>query len=198
MSEEWKTSMTLISRAKNPNDTHAWTDFVKYYENFIYHILIRMNINVADSDDLVQEILLKLWKNLNTYNPRLAKFRTWLGRVVRNAAYDYFSSIKSRRKLMEKEQDIANVLHKTSQEDMEKLVEDEWMAYLTSFALDRMRGIFSGQAVEVFSMSLDGVAAEEISEKLGISRDSVYTLKNRVKSRLIKEVHAMMKEMEFK
>ncbi len=76
------------------------------------------------------------------------------------------------------------------------MIEEEWMLYMTSFAMDRLRGIFSAEAVNVFSLSLDGLSADESAKKLNLTRDSVYTLKNRVKARFIQEVHALMHEME--
>jgi len=155
-----------------------------------------MELHTADCDDLVQEILLKLWGNLATYDTGTGRFRSWLGRVVRNAAYDYFDSVKSRRALLETEREIAETIRSRPASDVEKLIEEEWMLYMTSYAMERMRGIFSGEAVNVFSLSLDGLSADEIAKKLNLTRDSVYTLKNRVKARFIKEVHAIMEEVE--
>lgn len=80
---------------------------------------------------------------------------------------------------------------------MEKIIEKEWEIYMTNFALERLRGIFSDTAVAVFEMGLDGVPTSEIAERLHITVDSVYTLKNRVKSRFIKEINAVMREVEF-
>ena len=64
MSEEWKTRQSLLIRAKDPTDEEAWAEFVKYYEKFIFHLLHRLNINADDFNDLVQEVLIKLWKSL--------------------------------------------------------------------------------------------------------------------------------------
>lgn len=196
MSEQWNTSNTLLKRVKDPSDEAAWVDFVGYYENFIYHILRRMGLNTEDCNDLVQDILLKLWKNMTTYDAEKGRFRSWLGRVVRNAAADYFSKVETQRKLMEEERAMVKTIRSATPSDVEHLIEEEWMLYMTSFAMERMRKIFSGEAVKVFSLSLDGLSADEISKRLNITRDSVYTLKNRAKSRFITEVRAIMDEVE--
>ena len=81
LNDEWKTRQSLLSRVKDPNDEDAWEDFVRYYEKFIFHLLHQMKINTDDFDDMVQEILLKLWKSLRTYDREKAKFRTWLASV---------------------------------------------------------------------------------------------------------------------
>ena len=196
MSEEWKTRQSLLIRAKDPTDEEAWADFVKYYERFIFHLLHRMNISADDFNDLVQDILVKLWKNLKSYTASKAKFRTWLARVVRNVVYDFYSCEQRRSNAMGKHQDIAQHLHNTSENDVEKMIEKEWIAYLSELALDRMRTVFSGDAVNVFTMSLEGATTKEIAGKLELKPDSVYTLRNRVKARYIKEVHALMVQLE--
>lgn len=119
-----------------------------YYENFIYHILRRMKLNTEACDDLVQDILIKLWKKMGAYDAEKGSFRAWLGRVVRNAAYDYFDSVKSRRALMETLREMAETIRSAPASDLEKMIEEEWMLYMTSFAirvtyLDRGRGQWS-------------------------------------------------------
>jgi RNA polymerase sigma-70 factor (ECF subfamily) len=56
---------------------------------------------------------------------------------------------------------------------------------------------FSGKAIQVFQMSLDGNEVEEICCELSLSKDSVYTLKNRVKKYLIREIKKLREELEL-
>jgi RNA polymerase sigma factor (sigma-70 family) len=196
LSDEWVTRKSLLMRVKDSSDEKAWDDFVAYYKNFIYHILHRIGMRSADIDDLVQEILIKLWKNLESYDAEKGLFRAWLNTIVRNTAYNYFESAKRRRDLLENERQFAETLRTMPASDLEKIIEDEWSKYITSFALDRLKNIFSGKAIEVFSLSLDGYSTDEIAEKLSLTRDSVYTLRNRVKACFIKEVRALIWEFE--
>jgi RNA polymerase sigma-70 factor (ECF subfamily) len=196
MNDEWVTRKSLILRAKDSSDDEAWDDFVAFYNNFIYHILHCLNVSAADVDDLAQEILVKLWKNLETYDPKKGRFRTWLTCVVRNTAYNYFNAVRIQRKLLGPESAFAVGLRSMPATDLEKLIEREWANYITSYALDRLNRVFSGKAIQVFSLSLDGRSTEEIAEELNLTRDSVYTLKTRVKARYIKEVRALIREFE--
>lgn len=196
MNDEWNTRKSLLKRAKDPSDEQAWDDFVAFYKNFIYHTLHRMGMNSADFDDLVQDILIKLWKKLKTYDDEKGQFRTWLYTVIRNAVYTYFDSIKRQRELLEIERHSAEALRSQSDSDLEKLIDEEWTKYLTSYAFDRVRSFFTGKAIEVFSLSLDGYSAEEIAKRMNLKRDTVYTLRNRVKARFIKEVHVLICEFE--
>jgi len=197
LSGEWNTRQSLLLRAKDPDDEAAWADFVKYYERFIYHLLHRMNVNLDDMDDMVQVVLVKVWKSLQDYEKQRAKFRTWLAKVVRNAVFDYYKAEQRRGNMI-----AANVLidessHASDGSDLELMIQKEWELYMTNFALERLRGIFSETAVQVFELSLEGKSVKKIAHQLDITVDSVYTLKNRVKARFIKEVNAIMREVEF-
>lgn len=196
MSEDWNTKKSLILRAKSADDAQAWEEFVKYYERFIFHLLHQMEVPSNDFDDLVQNVLLRLWKSLASYDPGKGRFRTWLGVVVRNAVVDHFAETRRRGKLMEQGQAFFQMLNETPPSEIEQRIESEWVRYVTDLALERIRKVFSGEAVAVFTMSLNEKPAKEIAEELNLTVDSVYTLKSRVKARFIREVKAVMNELE--
>ncbi|WP_425609287.1 RNA polymerase sigma factor [Thalassobacterium maritimum] len=77
------TRYTLIQRVKDPKNGHAWTSFVEAYEGYIDAVLLRVGIGRDEAKDLGQEILLKLWKQLPSfdYQPNRGKFRSWHGFV---------------------------------------------------------------------------------------------------------------------
>ena len=195
MSEDWNTRQSLLMRAKDPTDDRAWEDFVRYYERFIFHLLHRMNIKTDDFNNLVQEILIKLWKNLGSYDQEKGKFRTWLARVVRNTVYDFFRQEQRQHFSKEDKQDVAAHLYR-SEDEFETMIEKEWIAHLSGLALDRLKKVFSGKAVDVFMMSLSGIATQEIAKRLELKVATVYTLRNRVRARYIKEIHALIEQLE--
>jgi RNA polymerase sigma-70 factor (ECF subfamily) len=45
--------------------------------------------NTTDADDIIQEVLLKVWRNLSTFRSE-ASFRTWMTRVAINEALQLF------------------------------------------------------------------------------------------------------------
>lgn len=196
MAEGWVTRKSLILRARDPEDKQAFEDFVRYYERFIFHVLHRMNVSANDFDDLVQNVLLKLWHNLASYDAEKARFRTWLGVVVRNAVYDQFAENKRRGKLLDHELESMQRLESENAPEIERLIEQEWAQHVTSLALQRIEKVFSEEAVKSFTMSADGASAKDIAAELNLTVDSVYTLKSRVKARFIKEVKAVIDEVE--
>ena len=91
MSDEWITRATLLQRAKDPDNQAAWEELVTYYKGFILIVVRHMNISENDCDDLVQEVLIKIWRNLSKFeiDSDRAKFRTWLSTIIRNTVLNY-------------------------------------------------------------------------------------------------------------
>lgn len=201
MSEAWKTQHTLLQRARNPNDEEAWREFVEFYDEFIRMILVQMNYQPSDFDDAIQDVLLKIWKSLPDFefNPDRARFRTWLGRLIRNKVIDRIRSQKVYDQHLnqlkgEMSQDERQLL---SESDLDQLIEAQWQRHLTKRAFENIEGLFSKTALKVFEMSLFGQSAKEISEVLDIAQDSVRVLKNRVQKRFVEEIQHLRSELEF-
>lgn len=197
MNNKWQTRQTLIQRAKDQNDEAAWNEFISFYKMFIYYLLNRMNVSLNDMDDLVQEILLTLWKKLDSYKPEKAKFRTWLSTVIRNTTLNYLKHHNSYKNRTEELKSSLEAMNSFSEPEMDKIVEREWKAYLTNMAMERIKKVFSGHALTAFQTGIDGISAEEAAANLGITVDSVYTLRGRVKKRFVREIRFLMDELEL-
>ena len=197
MSVTQHTSYTLLQRAHDTDDDEAWDRFVVHYRRFIIYILREIGVSDNDLDDLTQQILIGLTRNLPKYDRTRSSFRTWLGTVVRNAATSHFRKLQCRpvdAYDMGDELPFRGVLQQPA--EIEQLIENEWATYIASQAMAQVREAFKGQAIEAFEMGLDGRSAAEIAEVTGLSVASVYTLRKRVKKRLFIEVRALTAELE--
>ena len=200
MADKYVTRQTLLMRAKNQDDNEAWEEFISFYERFIYHILHKMNIHTNDFDDLVQVVLIDIWKGLASYTVENCKFRTWLSKVTRNTVLTYLTRkqrLQTRQEQMGEHQAMTTHLNSLSDTDLEAIIEEEWRVYIMDLALERIRNLFSGQAVDAFLMSRNDKSAEEISKALGVKKESVYVLISRVKSKFVEEMRRLLKELEF-
>lgn len=83
MSAEDQTSYTLLQRACDLGDDQAWEEFVQHYRRFILYILHRMGVAERDVEDLSQQILVALTRDLPGYDSSRTRFRTWLSVVIR-------------------------------------------------------------------------------------------------------------------
>lgn len=197
MDEPFVTKKSLLIKIQDQKDENAWEDFVSYYEEFIKKILIYFKIPSHDRDDLVQEILLKIWNNVKKfdYDPNRAKFRTWLQTVIRNSIYDFWKKKKVAVKSLSIDE-IEIETESTSHEIDEK-VEREWKMHVTSLALKNLEASFKGNAIDVFKDSLNGKDIKEIAQSYNLTEKSIYVLRKRVETKLIQEIQEIKNEIEF-
>ena len=191
---QWETRLTLVDRARDPNDGQAWDEFTHYYASFIRMVLMQLQAPLDDVEDLSQTILVKLWQNLATVKLGRdhARFRTWLGTVIRNTFYTHCSQAASRKR-RETNSAVADVVPP----DIEDIIESEWRKHIIALVLERLHASFSGKAMDVFTMTLDGKSVDDIASALELTKDSVYVLRNRVQSRFRKEARQLRSYLEF-
>ncbi|VGO20838.1 RNA polymerase sigma factor [Pontiella sulfatireligans] len=196
--DNWNTSYTLLKRACESGDEHAWEDFVTRYRSFIFYVLRQMNIPQSQIDDLTQDILLKLWKNLPSYRQGSTKFRSWLSTVIRNTALNHINREQNRLKRDDHYSENRKSLQgiPVSKPEIEAIIESEWEIHITNLAMERARKTFQGKAIKAFELSREGKSLDEIAEKLNITRASANTLRNRVKNCLLREIRALVEQAE--
>ncbi len=74
--------LLLVNRLKK-GDEVAFNLLFNKYRTLVYSICFRFSRNTADAQDLTQEIFVKVYRKINSYDSR-AKFSTWLYRVTVN------------------------------------------------------------------------------------------------------------------
>lgn len=198
MEKNWETRYTLLQRASDPNDGNAWDEFVTYYQPFIRMVLAKWKLPPHDTHDLTQDVLLKIWSNLSRYDSKRAKFRTWLSRIIKNRVLDYFKAHKHTLISSEQiQQALEAEANNNANTNLEESIQEEWTHYITQLALQNVKKLFSGLAIEVFELSLEGHSSKEIGNRLDIATNSVRTLRNRVKLRVVDEIQALRQEIEL-
>jgi len=76
-------------------DTEAFELLVRRKTTKVYALCYRIIANAEDARDISQLVFLKLWENLEKYDPQYA-FDTWLYRMVTNVAIDFMRNKQSR------------------------------------------------------------------------------------------------------
>ncbi len=197
MSDPYLTSHTLLQRAKF-DDQNAWEGFIEAYGRFIFHMLNVMRVPQKDIDDLSQLILLKLWKNLGSYDFEKGRFRPWLSTVIKNSVLSYFKSNKKKNSELSMDAHGEDMLLAMPfvESEIEEKIEEQWKSYVAEKALERIAPSFSKNAMDVFRLSLKGMDNAEISAELEIKKTSVAELKARVKSKFVKEIKILIQQYE--
>lgn len=76
----------LIKKAKR-GDITSFERLIITHERNIYNIAYRMFNNEEDAKDIVQEVFMKVYKNLNKFDEN-SKFSTWIHRITVNTCID--------------------------------------------------------------------------------------------------------------
>lgn len=86
--------MELVKRAQS-GDVAAFESLIENYQKRIFSIAYRMIEHQEDAADLTQEVILKIFKNLDKFKGD-SKFSTWVYRIATNTCLDEIK--KSRRR----------------------------------------------------------------------------------------------------
>ncbi|MGB3181870.1 MAG: RNA polymerase sigma factor [Cyclobacteriaceae bacterium] len=86
----------LVRRLKNSQSrNHAFQQLVTKYQERIYWHVRKMVIDHDDADDLVQDIFVKVWKNLDKFRED-SNLYTWLYRIATNECLTFLNKKKKR------------------------------------------------------------------------------------------------------
>ena len=87
--EESHHTASLIKRCLG-GDASAWEEIVRSHNRRIYNICYRFTGSQDDAEDLTQEVFLKLYKNLGSFDTLKGSFQTWITTLARNLLVDHF------------------------------------------------------------------------------------------------------------
>lgn len=79
--------ISLVEKAL-AEDRVAQREIVRRYQGPIFAYIYRWMRNRADSEDLTQDVFIKVFRALHTYS-RKSSFRAWLYRIARNRVIDH-------------------------------------------------------------------------------------------------------------
>ena len=74
-------------------DTRAFREFVDLYKRLVAHVVFRMVKNVADREDLCQDVFVKAYQNVQDFHFQ-SKLSTWLARIAYNTCVNYLEKKK--------------------------------------------------------------------------------------------------------
>ena len=86
------TDIELVELFRNADKKHyAFNLLVRKYQEKIYYFVRRMVVDHDDSDDVVQNIFIKVWNNLGSFRED-SKLFTWLYRIAVNESLSFLKS----------------------------------------------------------------------------------------------------------
>jgi len=87
----------MLVRRCIAGDAAAWEELVERYHRRIYNICYRFAGSPDDAQDLTQEVFIKMYRTLKTYDLERGAFMTWVTTMTRNLLVDHFRKTKQDR-----------------------------------------------------------------------------------------------------
>jgi RNA polymerase sigma-70 factor (ECF subfamily) len=87
----------LLVRRCRAGDAQAWEELVRQYHRRVYSICYRFAGSVEAAQDLTQEVFLRIYRTLDSYDAARAAFMTWVATITRNLLVDHFRKSKHDR-----------------------------------------------------------------------------------------------------
>ena len=87
----------LLVRRCVAGDAAAWEEIVQRFSRRIYNICYRFAGSTSDAEDLTQDVFIKVYRTLSSFDAERAAFNTWVTTVTRNLLVDHFRKTKGDR-----------------------------------------------------------------------------------------------------
>jgi RNA polymerase sigma-70 factor (ECF subfamily) len=183
-----ETSESLLDRLRGRADEGAWRRLLAVYEPFVRGFLRDPALR-SDIDDLVQDILAVLVRDLPTFRrQRCGSFRAWLRTITVNRLNEWWRRQRAPPaggSQLDQLADPASALSRLWDAEHDRHVARRLLALLEpEFSPGTWRA-FRRQA-------LDGAPAEDVAAELGASVNAVLIAKSRVLRRLREEAGGLL------
>jgi RNA polymerase sigma-70 factor, ECF subfamily len=158
-------------------DDSAWESLLRAYTRKVYNLCYRFTGRGEEAEDLTQEIFIKVFQTLRSYDHLQGAFSTWLNRVARNHLVDHYRRTRKDRVTDSIEEDLATVEEKPSaQMGPLKQVETREQREVIQQALDKLSPDLREAVILRDLHDLDYI---EISQVLGVPEGTVKSRINR-------------------
>jgi len=67
-------------------DERAFTIMYDMYSKSLFSVISNFFKETEDAEDVLQEVFVKIWKSIESYNESKGRFYTWIVNIARNTA----------------------------------------------------------------------------------------------------------------
>jgi RNA polymerase sigma-70 factor (ECF subfamily) len=192
-----ETSVSLLERLQNGNDQEAWRRLDQLYRPLISRWILRDPALRSDADDLAQEVMGVLIRELPGFRrQRVGSFRRWLRLVTLNQVQTFRRKQRHRPQAVgDREGDgpLAQLADPNS--ELSRLWDQEHDRRVLRRLLELLEADsqFEPATLRAFRMVLfDDVPAADVARALGLSVNAVLLAKSRVLKRLRHESEGLL------
>jgi RNA polymerase sigma-70 factor (ECF subfamily) len=181
----------LIERCLR-GDQVAWEQIVRMHWRKVFNVAYKFVGKHDEAEDLTQDIFLKIFKSLNTFDRR-ANFQTWLISVSRNLCIDHYRSVRKERETIDRDVDPGDLTP----------VSHEISPYAALEQRDRVSLLREAMAelpetlrTAVLLRDIRELSYQEIADTLGLPEGTVKSRINRGRTELARQIRRLKTHYE--
>lgn len=179
----------LVKRCLS-GENSAWEDLIRTHTRKLFNLCYRFTGRAHEAEDLTQEVFIKIFQTLRTYDAGQGTFSTWLNRIARNHLVDHYRRTKRDRATSSLDDEASHVADISSPERAPvDHVESRERREQLQMALDRLSPDLREAVILRDLQDLDYL---EIAQVLGVPEGTVKSRINRGRVELAR----LLKRME--
>ena len=188
-----ETDIDLMLRVKNGDD-RAYSQLLKRYYNKILNYVYKYTNNRQASEDLTQEIFMRVYRSAKHYKPE-AKFSTWLYKIATNLCLTEVVN-KSKKKsssLDEIQENIGSLedIKSLNQADVRYRLEIKKIIYNT------METLSDNERSALILCKYEQLSYDEVAEMLDCTVGAVKTYVYRGRTKLMDKLRPLLGDVEI-
>lgn len=186
----------ILVKKSISGDIDAFEELIKDYKKMAYNIALRVLRNKEDAEDISQEALIKVFKNINTFNMK-SSFKVWLYRIVMNTCLDF----KRKRSIIS--YSIDKPLENDESEMMQEIadntynpdvvIQNELESQMLYESIDSLDDDFR---IVIVLRDLQGLSYKDIASVLSCNEGTVKSRLNRARNKLKEIITKKMSNIE--
>jgi len=168
MNSKYEVLANLVERAKQ-NDEDAFAQLFYTFSKTVYYTGLRITKNESDANDIVQDTMFELYKNIKSIkNPHA--LIAYINRITNNKCVDYLrKTYNNEVQLVDKDLELLQNQNDTDYVPEEYLLKKE----LRSQFIDLIDELSDSQRSVIIFYYYKQLSLKQISEMLGIAEEAV-------------------------
>jgi RNA polymerase sigma-70 factor (ECF subfamily) len=190
-----ETPASFLERLRTAPDDVGWRQLDALYRPLIRRWLERDPSLGAEADDVVQEVMSVIVRELPGFQrQRAGSFRRWLRTVTGHRLAAYYRSRQNRPQAMGALSDKSPLTDLADpNSELARQWDEEHDRYVLRRLMDLIEPLFEPKTLEAFRrVVFDGVAPRQVAEELGMTYAAVALAKSRVLGRLRQEAEGLI------
>jgi RNA polymerase sigma-70 factor (ECF subfamily) len=156
-------------------DQAAWETIVRQNWRKVFNVAYKFVGKHDEAEDLTQDIFLKIFKALNTFDRR-ANFQTWIISISRNLCIDHYRSVRKERQTIAREVDTGDLQPASPDRGPYHAAEHQDLRGLLRQGLQALPATLR---TAVVLRDLQELSYQEIADQLGLPEGTVKSRINR-------------------